>query len=397
MDTDSRLETCTLDANGVDVFLHRFANEGRTPVLLLHGASAGHQTFTIPGRSASGENRSLMEVLHAAGYEPWLLDWRGSFNVALNCGEERLKKPDCRKLFTFDEAAEQDLPAALEKIEEVREGVESIGVIGFCMGGGILAQSIATGVLEEFPEVRHIVLMTLGLFYATPFDGTLKSQDRILERLRSLPDSPGWINPRADKQDWPEELENVYENWKVLWADDEGSGSNVAEDMYRRICFMYGAPYIRGRLDDRVFHGKDGSDEKEPELLRQFGPIPYFLYMHGARNVRRGWAGPFHGEYHDSVDYIREKPYLGALPRRRFGGLERITLITGSRNRLWHRDSIDRMYEWLNRGFGRASGRVCKEIIQGYGHQDLLWGKNACEDVFPKILSGLPPVLPPVR
>ena len=28
----------------------------------------------------------------------------------------------------------------------------------------------------------------------------------------------------------------------------------------------------------------------------------------------------------------------------------KVTLVTGARNRLWHRDSIDRMHEWLCRG-----------------------------------------------
>ncbi|HTU62426.1 MAG TPA: hypothetical protein VMF89_28395, partial [Polyangiales bacterium] len=41
-------------------------------VLLIHGLTASSDMFVLP------ETRNFVEVLLDAGFEPWLLDWRGS-------------------------------------------------------------------------------------------------------------------------------------------------------------------------------------------------------------------------------------------------------------------------------------------------------------------------------
>jgi hypothetical protein len=80
---------------------------------------------------------------------------------------------------------------------------------------------------------------------------------------------------------------------------------------------------------------------------------------------------------------------LNGDSRQHFYDLEKVTLITGAMNRLWHRDSIDCMYEWLVRGDARPSEKIRKVILKRYGHQDLLWGEQSPRDVFPDILDGL--------
>jgi hypothetical protein len=149
--------------------------------------------------------------------------------------------------------------------------------------------------------------------------------------------------------------------------------------MCNRLSFMYGPPYFELNVGD-VVHA--------PEFLsKQFGAIPLRMYLHAAKNVRRGWAAPY--------DALNHSDWIGPKARGRFDQLKFITLITGARNQLWHRDSIDRMYEWLSRGVRKPNTHrptVTKHILPTYGHQDLLWGKRANEAVFKdKILSGLPP------
>jgi hypothetical protein len=47
------------------------------------------------------------------------------------------------------------------------------------------------------------------------------------------------------------------------------------------------------------------------------------------------------------------------------------------------------MHDWLRR---KLSAQQCqKRVIRGYGHQDLFWGKNAAEAVFPVLLELLMP------
>jgi hypothetical protein len=67
-----------------------------------------------------------------------------------------------------------------------------------------------------------------------------------------------------------------------------------------------------------------------------------------------------------------------------------ITLITGKENNVWHRDSLDRMYDWLRPSLPAAQRpNLTKHPLDGYAHQDLLWGKDAETDVYPLILKGL--------
>jgi hypothetical protein len=124
------------------------------------------------------------------------------------------------------------------------------------------------------------------------------------------------------------------------------------------------------------------ASDRPAELGRQFGAIPLRMYLQGAKNVRRRWAAPFLSNGPDTA-------WIGPDAWERFRSLPEITLITGARNQLWHRDSIDRMFEWLGRGPRRPRSRIDKAVLSDYGHQDLLWGRAAYEQVFPLILEGL--------
>lgn len=146
---------------------------------------------------------------------------------------------------------------------------------------------------------------------------------------------------------------------------------------------MYGMPYHEPNLIEEIHQAGPADLRGGPSLLEeQFGAIPLHLYLHCARNLRHGQAtiarpGP------------SDRPVVSDEARSRFHSLESVTLITGALNRLWHRDSIDRMYEWLMRGSTRYRLRVRKHVLEDYAHQDLLWGSRSPMDVYPKILDGL--------
>ena len=369
---------------GVRLGLYRYERDGAIPVLLLHGASAGRGTFL------RGEDRSLAAFLYRNGYEPWLLDWRGSKNVVddhLRSGTD-LDKVLLRNQFDFDGAAEYDIPAAINEIQKkYTDG--PIGAVGFCMGAGTLAQSIAMGCLESQP-LTHIVLMTLGLYYKTPAEGRLKAEDFLLERLWSdSDDSTLCIDPRQDPTGipapvWGEtDLGKMYERWPIKPHDESAKPppSPRARHTCNRVSFMYGEPYQEAALDAEIH-------ESETELQDQFGAIPTRMFLHASQNVRRGWAARY-GLSDQNTDL------LGEQARERFMRFKRITLITGGLNRLWHRDSVDRMHEWLLRGTVADRNQIQEHTIQKHifpnnGHQDLLWGTNSVEEIFPKIKDALP-------
>lgn len=350
--------------------------EPRTPVLLLHGASANHRTFTHPNGS------SLAEWL-LGDFDPWLLDWRGS-GLVVDADEASLKENGAA--YNFNAAAQHDVPRAIQTIRQ-QTGGQKIAALGFCMGAAVLAEAIALEYVTA-AEIDRVVLMTLGLFYEASIDGRLKCEDRILEHLRRMNDFLS-IDPRVDqwnealKTPWPRDLDTLYERWpsalKSHAEDANETRLDPVNHMCNRLSFMYGMPYHHHNLADEIhgaLHGK-------PLLPDLFGPIPLHMFIHGARNLRRGRA-----TFYENDDR-RDEEFVSAKARKRFCDLEKVTLITGGLNRLWHRDSIDRMHEWLSRGHPNDRKKFVTRIFQGYGHQDLLWGRSSVDVVFPAIKTGL--------
>jgi hypothetical protein len=360
-------------ADGVELPFWRMSQpdgEQVAPVLLLHGMSARHESFRIPCSDAKGEPRSLAGWLHRAGYEPWLLDWRGGCRVVASSSPEAL-----RDVFDLDHAAREDIRLALERIGE-RRSSPWIGAVGHCMGAAALAQAIAAGDLER-TRLKSVVLLTLGLFYALPPDSRLKTQDYLLERYLARREVVRIDPARLD--DWPRELHTVYDNWPSVLRPHTAEACSHAESLCNQLSFMYGVPYYERNLVPEIHGGLGGG---AAELPQQFGPLALRMYAQAASNARRGWAAKL-------TPGTDERYLLGQESRDHFDRLHSVTLITGQRNQIWHRSSIDRMYEWLTRGRKSPTKGVQKHVLADYGHQDLLWGCEARRDVFPKIRDGL--------
>ncbi len=366
--------------DGVHLGLHRFGNggPGHTPVLLLHGASANHRTFITPSRTGG-----LAAFLQSHGFDPWMLDWRGS---GLVVEDERNQKllAERGELFTFNEAAKLDVTAAIERVLDVTKA-SSVGAVGFCMGSAVLAESIALG--HAAGLIDHLVLMTLGLFYETPIDGRVKSDQHLLERLaRTGVHACGpvlTVDPRVTP--WPQALEDLYGKWpSALKSHDELeqpvelSPGEVVSRMCNRLSFMYGMPYNHRNLVDEIH----AIEDDRPVLRDLFGGIPLQMYIHGGKNIR-------HGQATDAAGAIPSEMFVSDQARDRFRALKKVALITGAVNRLWHRDSIDRMHEWLGRGSSEFLSRFTKRVIPQYGHQDLLWGPQSECDVYPFVRDAL--------
>jgi hypothetical protein len=306
-------------------------------------------------------------------------------------------------VYNFNTAARYDLPMAVTTICEYLNRTDPIAILGHCMGSAILAEAVALGHVRP-NEVDCIVLSALGLFYETPIDGRLKSEERILEQLQVESEGQGRpcvsINPTvvgAPGPSWPEKLDDLYQKWparlkshiKTLSGAETPAivECDLAREMCNRVGFMYGAPYHHDNLIDEIH----GTDHISPELRNQFGAIPLHMYIHGARNTRRGRATYYVLPTDDPELASKRAAELLSDDevRERFKAMKKVTLMTGALNRLWHRDSIDLMYEWLRRGVSKHPCQFTKRVFPEYGHQDLFWGKNSADDVFPTIKDGL--------
>jgi hypothetical protein len=125
---------------------------------------------------------------------------------------------------------------------------------------------------------------------------------------------------------------------------------------------MFGSPFAIDALHPKL---------QGVELLDLFGPMHLGLYLHVAQNVRRGYSDRF--DCPDVIDRPSGGGLCGDLVPTHFAR-QCVTLIGGSENRLWHRDSLDSMYEWLRSRVG--NGRFEKHILPGCGMQEMYWARN---------------------
>jgi cholesterol oxidase len=346
-------------ADGFDLPMRRSrAPRGsRGSVLLVHGASAGGDMFLVPA------GRSLGDWLASAGLDVWIVDWRGGSAVG-----ERYATLRAPEDFTLDAVAAHDFSACFEHIRRTLESERrrpDLSVVAHCVGGGALSMAIARHDVARAFGVRRVVLLTLGLFFVQPLECLLKAGDYILERIdREDPDCR-LIHPDAGRRPWPRTLEAAFRLFPRRLLP------SCPDEFCQRVAFLYGPPYDENTLASDIHDG----------LHRRFGSIHRTLFTHCSQNVRRGFAAPF-GEP------VGTRARESALETEHWSGLE-VTLVTGDRNRLWDRESIDRMHEYLTRS--RTGARSRKLVLPRYGHSDLLWGPHAAVDVFPTILGGAVP------
>ena len=110
------------------------SHSNRKAVLLLHGASANHGTFEI-------HEGGLAKYLAREGFDPWLLDWRGSSLVV----EDEFNKKRPADSFNFNDAAAYDIPLAIAKVRKEGQITGPIAAVGHCMGSGVSPNRLPSG------------------------------------------------------------------------------------------------------------------------------------------------------------------------------------------------------------------------------------------------------------
>lgn len=329
--------------------------EQRKPVLLLHGANNSSDAFLAPGGG-------LARHLRSRGFDVWLLDWRASHWVLQQpplsdgtFGPAALE----RQLFSVDHVAREDIVLALRAMRYTTR--QPISIVGFCVAGAALSTATACGALDEF-DVDALVFMTLGVFPRSPWDTWMKSREFILDQCIAESPEVRRIDPHHP-QDWPAPLADGYARWP------EKLKPAGAPEWFRRLTFMYGEPYARPLVDGVLL---------DPHT--HFGPLHLGFYSEAARLLRRGHIA--------ELDRTLQTDPLDTTLQERFRK-RRVTLIGGAQDRLWHRESLDLMYEWLLRAPATTSQPCEKHILTRYAHNDLLWAASAPQDVFEKVVAGL--------
>lgn len=119
----------------------------RRPVLLLPGYGANHRAY-FPMNA-----RSLPEMLYGRGFEPWVLNFRGTGASAAPKSHKTVVHIDAKIAF--------DIPAAIQFIRQTSRA-EQVDVIGHSMGGVMLYGYLG---LEPSAPVRRAVTVCSPLWF----------------------------------------------------------------------------------------------------------------------------------------------------------------------------------------------------------------------------------------
>ncbi|HWD08038.1 MAG TPA: GMC family oxidoreductase N-terminal domain-containing protein [Actinomycetota bacterium] len=315
-------------SDGVPLRLTRYPSSGR-PVLLTHSIGQASTVF-----STDMVSPNLVETLCGKGFDLWLLDHRGSIELA-----------SAALPFTGDDLATKDLPAALSAVRAAT-GAAAVPVVG--EGFGAMAALMA--VLSGAEGVDSLVCCQAGAHVRVPLDDRIRAGLHLPGALAHL-----GVKPFAGGG-WRQHLQDAVLG---IAGDDDSCPSPAC----RRIRFVYSLPYEHANLDPGV-HGAIG------EL---YGPTSIEALQHLAAMVRAGHV----------VDATGADSYLPHLDRLALP----ITFIHGSQNTVFLPASSEATYDVLVTTHGQAG--YARHVIEGYGDVDCLIGRRAAGDVYPLIIAHL--------
>lgn len=326
-------------SDGKILKLTRYHGGRKGPVVLTHGLGVSSLIFSI-----DTIDTNLVEYLVSAGYDVWLLDYRASIDLTY-----------ARELWTGDDVATKDYPAAISKVRAVT-GAQTVQVVAHCFG----ATTFSMAMLAGLEGVRSAVISQISTDYVVPW-----FPQRMLAYLRA-PSFFDWmeidaVDARATTADGM--FERMLDKVLAMIVPVPRS-QRTHNATSNRITALYGRLYQLDQLNAAtVDHG----------LAEMFGEANIDAFKQLALFARRGHV----------LDRAGNDAYLPNIDRLALP----ITFIHGAKNACFLPESTERTFERL----AEANGRQLYErhVIPGYGHIDCIFGKNAADDVFPLILAHL--------
>ena len=322
--------------DGVDLLLTRYQGGDKGPVMLVHGLGVSSKIFSLDTIKTN-----LVEYLYAGGYDVWLLDYRASIDL-----------PASQQLFDGDAIAQFDYPAAVAKIRAVTES-DSIQVVAHCFGGCTFSMSLLSGL----QGVRSVVFSQVS----THFEGALLPKLKAGLYLPKVLSKIGVESLTAYRDSHANWFEKLYDHALRLYPQEYEEWSNNPID--KRIAFMYGQLWELDQLN------RDTHDT----LHELFGVANIKAFEHLGALMRAGHA----------VNAKGENKYLSGAANMAMP----IRFIHGEENQTFLPKGSEEAMAYLSAANGGEFYDL--EMIEGYGHIDCMFGKNAADDVYPLIKEHL--------
>ena len=323
--------------DGVELRLTRYRGGTRGPVLLLHGLGVSSRIFSLDTIEPN-----LVEYLVVHGYDVWLLDFRTSIEL-----------PAAEGLYSGDDIARYDLPAAVAAVREI-SGADSVQVVAHCFGSTVFNLSMLGGWLTG---VRSAVCSQASAHLNTPRLTRVKAGIHLSGMLKAL--GAKSLTAYTDRDaHWSDRF---FDDMLRLYPIEAEERCN--SPVCHRITFLYGLLFEHDQLNLAT----------HDSLHELFGVANIAALDHLTTMVRRRAVVT-----RDGVDAYLPHADRMAIP---------ITFISGAENGCFLPKSTERSY----RLFGERNGPHLyrRHVVPNYGHIDCIIGKDAARDVFPLILAGL--------
>jgi len=326
-------------SDGKILRLTRYRGGDKGPLVLSHGLGVSSLIYAIDTIETN-----LLEFLVAAGYDCWLLDYRASVDL-----------PTARELWTADDVATKDYPAALAKVRAIT-GSATVQMVVHCFG----ATTFCMAMLAGLEGVRSAVISQIATDYVVPW-----FPQRMLAYLRTpdLFDLMGIdvVDARATTADG--RLERALD-WALQFIVPVPRSERTHDATSNRITALYGRLYQLDQLNNATV---------ESGLAEMFGEANIDAFKQLALFARSGHV----------LDSDGNDVYLPHLDRLALP----ITFIHGAKNACFKPESTARTLSRLSQANGRQLYE--RHVIPGYGHIDCIFGKNAATDVYPLIVAHL--------
>ena len=335
--------------DGLGISLLRFLRAPcRDVVVLVPGLTASSDMFIMP------EHHNLTQYLLDAGFtDIWTLDGRISNRQPYN---------QTRHRFSVDDVALYDNPAALSKVRQTVGPEARIHVISHCLGALSVAMSLFG---QTIRGIRSVIANGVAL---TPKVGRIaKAKLAVGPFLAESVLGLEYLNPTAGSQAGISPGKLLAKGVSLFHRECDIPACHMTSFMWG-----YGHPVLfqHENLHD-ITHRRTGD---------LFGGSGVNYYRHIRKMVASN---------NTAVKYAPEDVRYRHLPDNYFTHATEIEtpvlLVAGQENALF----IDSNVLCHQRLEHHAPGRHELALIPGYGHADIMIGKNAAVDVFPRFLEFL--------
>lgn len=366
LDVPLRQETSEHKAGTVQLLLTNYRNPGAPPVLMLHGLAQGSQIFWT-----DSIEHNLANHFYNAGFDVWLLDYRLSNHILPGMQDQD---------WSIDEIAKFDIPYALRAVCE-NTGRQQTAVVAHCVGACALAMAaladntvgdrIAAAVTNA---IHPWVIGSSGNKFRAKLGGMYR--EWVPQAL---------LNPIPGKDDTA--LQNVMDRLGYgLSRLEEAPPDNhrhydddpVCDSICDRMTFLYG----------RMWNHSNLARETHNAFKDMLGPAPIGVYQH-----------LYHFNNEQRVtDRNGENVYL---KRRQIqhNWTFPILFVHGGDSRVFNphaaRRSARKLKRLLHNRPGYSSPAVDYQIYEGYGHMDVIFGKDAyrkCFDDYVRFIQTARPI-----